>query len=108
MTILGDRPRVAADRRLRIQRPVRVQCRRPCTNANFNAKSFVLILFVNQRLVECGAVRRTIDSVYSAFLPRGAHPFVYLAVTVPVRRRPRLDLDLFAPDHTDPRILPSP
>jgi DNA mismatch repair protein MLH1 len=50
------------------------------TNANFSTKKFELVLFINNRLVHCSSIRKAIDDVYSRFLPRNAHPFVYLSV----------------------------
>lgn len=53
------------------------------TNANYSSKKGVCILFINHRLVECSAIKRVTDSVYAELLPRHAHPFVYLDVTMP-------------------------
>ena len=66
--------------------PFRVELSGLATNSNFNAKSSQLVLFLNQRLVECPPLHKLIESVYSQFLPKGAHPFVYLDLRVPVRR----------------------
>jgi DNA mismatch repair protein MLH1 len=53
-----------------------------CSNANFNMKKFVFILFINNRLVESTSLRSAIDSVYSKYLPKLTHPFVYLALDI--------------------------
>jgi DNA mismatch repair protein MLH1 len=53
-----------------------------CSNANYNMKKLVLILFINHRLVECTPLRSAIDSVYATYLPKHTHPFVYLSLQV--------------------------
>jgi DNA mismatch repair protein MLH1 len=52
------------------------------TSPSYNlAKRATLILFCNNRLVECPAIKRAIDDVYSEFA--SAKPFVYLALEIP-------------------------
>jgi len=50
------------------------------SNANYNVKKGVLILFINNRLVESSTLKKAIDDAYSPYLPKGTHPFVYLAL----------------------------
>ena len=50
------------------------------SNANYNAKRSRFILFINDRLVESVAIKRTIDAVYKDILPNHTHPFVYLSI----------------------------
>lgn len=50
------------------------------SNGNYSAKKAVLIIFINNRLVECTSLRKAIDAVYSEILPRHMHPFVYLNI----------------------------
>lgn len=50
------------------------------SNANYSAKKFTFILFINNRLVECMAIRKTIETVYSDILPKHMFPFVYLSI----------------------------
>ncbi len=52
------------------------------TKASFNLKKRIFVLFINGRLVECGPLKRAIDSAYAGFLPKGSHPFAYVSVTM--------------------------
>jgi len=53
------------------------------SNANFSAKKLTFHLFINKRLVESSVLRRTLEEVYAAYLPKGGHPFVYLSIRLP-------------------------
>ena len=52
------------------------------TNANYNVKKMTFLLFINHRLVESSALKKTIELVYAAYLPKGTHPFVYLSLEI--------------------------
>ncbi|XP_062513678.1 DNA mismatch repair protein Mlh1-like isoform X2 [Corticium candelabrum] len=52
------------------------------TNANFSTKKSIFVLFINHRLVESTALRRAVDTIYAAYLPRNSHPFVYMSVEI--------------------------
>lgn len=56
------------------------------TNANYHVKKTVILLFINHRAVESTAVKRAIEQTYSAFLPKGGHPFVYLDLEIEPNR----------------------
>uniref|UniRef100_A0A3P9K8L0 DNA mismatch repair protein MLH1 n=1 Tax=Oryzias latipes TaxID=8090 RepID=A0A3P9K8L0_ORYLA len=47
------------------------------SNANYSVKKYVLILFIN-RLVESSALKKAVETVYAAYLPKKTHPFLYL------------------------------
>jgi DNA mismatch repair protein MLH1 len=51
------------------------------TNANYNTKKAMYIFFINNRLVECPAIRKAIEAVYADILPKHTFPFVYLSIT---------------------------
>jgi DNA mismatch repair protein MLH1 len=53
------------------------------TNANYSCKKSTCIIFINNRLVECQSLRKTIEMVYSSYLPRHTHPFLYLSLRMP-------------------------
>eukprot|EP00117_Sycon_ciliatum_P041998 scpid39131/ scgid30620/ DNA mismatch repair protein Mlh1; MutL protein homolog 1 len=52
------------------------------TNANFSTKKLVFLLFINHRLVDCVGIRRMIENVYSAYLPKNSHPFMYMSLEI--------------------------
>lgn len=52
------------------------------TNANYSHKKTTLLLFVNHRCVESADIRKSIEEMYKAFLPKNAHPFVYLSLEI--------------------------
>ncbi|TMW62850.1 hypothetical protein Poli38472_005468 [Pythium oligandrum] len=53
------------------------------SNANFNVKTSNFILFINERLVDCTSLKRACEYVYSLYLPKHTHPFVYLSLRMP-------------------------
>ncbi len=53
------------------------------SNANYSSKRPVFILFINDRLVQSSAIKRTLDSVYNNILPKGSHSFVFLSLSLP-------------------------
>lgn len=55
------------------------------TNPNYAAKRFEFILFINGRLVECVALKKMMEEVYTAYLPNHTNPFVYLSLDIPPR-----------------------
>eukprot|EP00930_Biecheleria_cincta_P004848 TRINITY_DN10577_c0_g1_i1.p1 TRINITY_DN10577_c0_g1~~TRINITY_DN10577_c0_g1_i1.p1 ORF type:complete len:794 (-),score=166.55 TRINITY_DN10577_c0_g1_i1:284-2665(-) len=57
-------------------------CRGWASGPNYSARSGTLILFINNRLVECSPLRRAIEAVYQPVLPRHQHPWVYVALDV--------------------------
>ncbi|XP_052803937.1 DNA mismatch repair protein Mlh1-like isoform X2 [Mya arenaria] len=52
------------------------------TNANYNMKKGTLLLIINHRLVESSALKKAIDLVYQAYLPKHTHPFLYLSLEI--------------------------
>jgi DNA mismatch repair protein MLH1 len=53
------------------------------TNANYQSKRLVFILFINGRLVDHSNLKRIVDAAYASCLPRGTHPWVYLSLVMP-------------------------
>ena len=56
------------------------------SNANYHVKRTILLLFINHRAVESSAIKKAIEHMYSMFLPKGAHPFVYISLNVDPKR----------------------
>ncbi|GAO16028.1 uncharacterized protein UV8b_04425 [Ustilaginoidea virens] len=52
------------------------------TNANYNIKKTVLLLFINNRSVESTNVKKALEQSYANFLPKGGRPFVYLSLEI--------------------------
>lgn len=52
------------------------------SNANYSVKKCLLILFINHRLVESSALKKAIETVYAAYLPKNTHPFLYLSLEI--------------------------
>ncbi|GFY24499.1 DNA mismatch repair protein Mlh1 [Trichonephila clavipes] len=48
------------------------------SNANYSVKKCTFLLFINNRLVQSSQMRKAIESVYAAYLPKNMHPFLYL------------------------------
>ncbi|KAG0379446.1 DNA mismatch repair protein [Mortierella sp. AD032] len=55
------------------------------SNANYNVKKFVILLFINHRSVESPAIRKAIEAVYATYLPKNTHPWVYLSLEMDPR-----------------------
>ncbi|WVZ67344.1 hypothetical protein U9M48_016434 [Paspalum notatum var. saurae] len=53
------------------------------SNANYVAKKITMILFINDRLVDCTALKRAIEFVYAATLPQASKPFIYMSINLP-------------------------
>lgn len=56
------------------------------TNANYHVKKTAILLFINHRAVESTTVKRAIEQTYSAFLPKGGHPFAYIDLEIEPQR----------------------
>ncbi|KAJ6790387.1 hypothetical protein PWT90_07768 [Aphanocladium album] len=52
------------------------------TNANYHIKKTTMVLFINHRAVESSNIKKAVEQVFSAFLPKGGHPFVYLSLDI--------------------------
>lgn len=50
------------------------------SKANYNIKKMVFLLFINHRSVDHSSLRKAIENLYTAYLPKGTHPFIYLSL----------------------------
>ncbi|KAK9449306.1 histidine kinase-like ATPase [Limtongia smithiae] len=65
------------------------------SNANYNSKkSAQPVFFINHRLVSCDPLKRALAALYTAFLPKGAHAFMYMSLHI-------------APDKLDVNVHPT-
>ncbi|KAK9480949.1 histidine kinase-like ATPase [Lipomyces japonicus] len=65
------------------------------TNANYSAKkSYPPVFFINHRSVSCDPLKRALSHLYSTYLPKGGHAFIYISL-------------LIAPDKLDVNIHPT-
>ncbi|KAH8116130.1 DNA mismatch repair protein MutL [Phellopilus nigrolimitatus] len=55
------------------------------TGANYRGKKPVFLLFINHRLVESPRLKRALEGVYGAVLPKGVAPFIYLSLDLDPR-----------------------
>ncbi|XP_057453907.1 DNA mismatch repair protein MLH1 [Lotus japonicus] len=53
------------------------------SNANHAAKKITMVLFINDRLVEWSALKRAVEIVYAATLPKASKPFIYISIVLP-------------------------
>ncbi|KAF2350087.1 DNA mismatch repair protein family [Trinorchestia longiramus] len=58
------------------------KCSGLVTNANYSCKRGVMLLFINHRLVDSLGIRKAIEGVYAAYLPKHTHPFIYLSLEI--------------------------
>ena len=56
------------------------------SNANYHVKKTALLLFINHRSVESSAIKKALEQIYSTYLPKGGHPFIYLSLDIDAQR----------------------
>lgn len=52
------------------------------SGANWSTKRTTFLCFINDRLVDCPALKRSFESLYSALLPKGGHPWIYVSLKI--------------------------
>jgi DNA mismatch repair protein MLH1 len=53
------------------------------SNASYSTKKTVLVLFINNRLVECPPLKHACEKVYARLLPKAGKPFLFMALEMP-------------------------
>eukprot|EP00963_Diacronema_lutheri_P000586 scaffold31_cov334-Pavlova_lutheri.AAC.54 len=53
------------------------------SNANYLGKKTNFLLYINERVVECSPMKRALENVYSAVLPKASKPFIVLVLSLP-------------------------
>ncbi|GLI60652.1 hypothetical protein VaNZ11_002852 [Volvox africanus] len=57
------------------------------SGANYSTgKKTVLVLFINGRCVECSPLRRALEGLYGALLPKASRPWIFLELRLPPRQ----------------------
>lgn len=56
------------------------------STANWISKKTSFICFINHRLVDCTPLKRALESVYALVLPKGQHPWIYMALDIEPNR----------------------
>lgn len=64
------------------------------SNSSYLAKKITMVLFINNRLVECSALKRAVEVVYASTLPKASKPFIYMSISLP-------------PEHVDVNVHPT-
>lgn len=52
------------------------------SNANYSVKRLQFLLFINHRLVDSSGLRKAIETLYEAYIPKNSHPFVYVSLEI--------------------------
>lgn len=52
------------------------------SNGNWVSKKTTFICFINNRLVDCPSLKRSLEGVYALILPKGRHPWIYISLTI--------------------------
>ncbi|KYQ91477.1 MutL DNA mismatch repair protein [Tieghemostelium lacteum] len=52
------------------------------SSLNYQSKKTIFILFINNRLVDSKSLKTSFDQIYSKYLPKGSHPFIFLRLMI--------------------------
>ncbi|CAI9300127.1 unnamed protein product [Lactuca saligna] len=63
------------------------------SDSSYSATKTTMVLFINERLAECTALKREIEIIYVATLPKASKPFIYMSLILP-------------PEHVDVNVHP--
>lgn len=58
------------------------RCQGWISGANWSSKRTTLLCFINNRLVDCPLLKRSIEALYATLLPKGGHPWIYLSLSI--------------------------
>ncbi|ETS61698.1 hypothetical protein PaG_04197 [Moesziomyces aphidis] len=58
------------------------QCNGWISGANWSSKRTTLLCFINNRLVDCPLLKRSVEALYATLLPKGGHPWIYLSLSI--------------------------
>ncbi|PNW88590.1 hypothetical protein CHLRE_01g036050v5 [Chlamydomonas reinhardtii] len=70
-----------------VEGPLGIKLEGLISGANYGSgKKTVLVLFINGRCVECAPLRRALEGVYAALLPKASKPWLFLDLRLPPRQ----------------------
>ncbi|MBW0505434.1 hypothetical protein O181_045149 [Austropuccinia psidii MF-1] len=64
------------------------------SSPNYNAKKPITMIFINNRLVDCSPLRKSLEITYAAIIPKGNYAFIYISIQIP-------------PERVDPNVHPN-
>ena len=56
------------------------------SNVSYNQKKSTFILFINHRAVQSSTIKKAMEFVYSSFLPKNGHAFIYISLDIEPHR----------------------
>ena len=59
-------------------------------------KQIIFILFINERLVDCQPIKKTLQALFSLYLPKNTNPFIYMNLSIDPRN---LDVNIHPTKH---------
>ncbi|XP_069699204.1 DNA mismatch repair protein Mlh1 isoform X2 [Periplaneta americana] len=55
------------------------------SNVTYSAKKCIMLLFINHRLVKSTALKKSLEQVYSMYIPQESQPFIYMSLELDPR-----------------------
>ncbi|EPQ29322.1 uncharacterized protein PFL1_03077 [Pseudozyma flocculosa PF-1] len=58
------------------------RCQGWISGANWSSKRSTMLCFINNRLVDCPLLKRSLEALYATLLPKGGHPWIYISLDI--------------------------
>ncbi|CAH7666286.1 hypothetical protein PPACK8108_LOCUS626 [Phakopsora pachyrhizi] len=75
-------------------RKLNFEARAYFSSPNYSSKKATTLIFINNRLVDCTPLRKSLELTYAPVLPRGGFPFIYVSLEI-------------SPEKVDPNVHPN-